>query len=230
MELGISLQEALFGFERTLTHLDGSEFILTSPHTTTSGEITTNNDILTVEGLGMPIYTQNTQSQSRPQRGRLYVKVRLDLPSRMWLTTEEQRETLRGLLPDREGKVSSPPVIKPTVPQEIDQKSSQQVTQITQITQITQRDKVTVSGVVSDIKSLIQDKTEQIISKFKTKFGNIGRGSTQTIDMTKSTTSNIKRPTTSSPQTQFQQTSSQMRNEPIKTQPIKSTRFNRRFF
>ena len=53
MDMSISLREALFGFERTFSHLDGSKFTVRSR----PGEIYGADDILMIENLGTYIHT-----------------------------------------------------------------------------------------------------------------------------------------------------------------------------
>lgn len=98
-EVSISIAEALLGFEKELTHLDGKTFTVTS----NEGEITSPDDILMIPGLGMPIYKprggETYDSIEEMPRGRLFIKVKVDFPRRMWLDEEGQKK-LSELLPN----------------------------------------------------------------------------------------------------------------------------------
>lgn len=87
VELSISLADALLGFERSITHLDGKEVVLGSKR----GEICGTGDVLVVPGLGMPVYDQDKV------RGRLFVRIRVDMPKRLWLDGAEAHEMERLL-------------------------------------------------------------------------------------------------------------------------------------
>lgn len=87
LELSISLADALLGFERSITHLDGREVVLGSKR----GEICGTGDVLVVPGLGMPVYGQDKV------RGRLFVRIRVDMPKRLWLDGADAREMERLL-------------------------------------------------------------------------------------------------------------------------------------
>lgn len=88
MDLKISLREALLGFERMVKHLDGKEFWVRAR----KGEITNGNDVLMLRDMGMPVYGQPTV------RGRLFVKIRVEFPKKMWLEGP-QLQMFESLLP-----------------------------------------------------------------------------------------------------------------------------------
>ena len=88
-ELTVSLREALFGFERTIEMLDGTELVLKSQE----GEILTHNDCLVVEQHGMPVW------RSEGERGRLFVLVKVAMPKNMSaLAGGGHKEELQRLL------------------------------------------------------------------------------------------------------------------------------------
>lgn len=91
MELSISFKEALLGFDRTVQHLDGSTFAVKSP----DNEISAPNDVYELDNLGMPIYSPRSQITGR---GKLYVKLVVEFPAKMWLN-ETDRVKLESLLP-----------------------------------------------------------------------------------------------------------------------------------
>lgn len=96
MDMKLTLQEALFGFERNFTHLDGSQFTLRSQ----SGQVYGPDDVLMVDGLGMVVFRQRMGRQEKhtaPSRGRLFVRVQLEMPKRLALS-EEERGSLAQLL------------------------------------------------------------------------------------------------------------------------------------
>lgn len=88
MDLKISLREALLGFERMVKHLDGKDFWIRAR----KGEITAGNDVLVLRDMGMPVFGQPLV------RGRLFVKIRVEFPKKMWLEGP-QLQMLESLLP-----------------------------------------------------------------------------------------------------------------------------------
>ena len=52
MEMKLSLRECLLGFEKSITHLDGTKYIVKS----LPGEVIGSHDVLMVKELGMPVY------------------------------------------------------------------------------------------------------------------------------------------------------------------------------
>lgn len=83
MELAVSLKEALLGFERTLSHLDGHEFTVRSA----PGKVTRPGDVLTLKGEGMPKH--NFPSEF----GDLKVAITVAFPASL---SEAQAEALRA--------------------------------------------------------------------------------------------------------------------------------------
>jgi len=79
MEIKINLTEALLGFEYKFQHLDGNTVSIRSK----PGDIAGADAVLMVPSLGMPVYDQPKQ------RGRLFVKCKLQLPKKLWLEGEE---------------------------------------------------------------------------------------------------------------------------------------------
>jgi hypothetical protein len=72
VELRISILEALFGFKRNITQLDGSSLLIQSP----SNAVIQPTDVFALDGHGMPVFRQHGK------RGRLFVKIKLELPTR----------------------------------------------------------------------------------------------------------------------------------------------------
>jgi DnaJ-class molecular chaperone len=85
--LKISLKDALLGFEKPLKHLDGKEIWIRSR----KGDITAAEDILILNEMGMPIYG------NKKSRGRLFIKISVEFPKKMWLENEE-KDQLEKLL------------------------------------------------------------------------------------------------------------------------------------
>ena len=72
-EMTISLQEALFGFERAIELLDGTTLVLKSRE----GEILKNDECLVVEDYGMPVW------RAERERGRLFVLIKIAMPENL---------------------------------------------------------------------------------------------------------------------------------------------------
>ena len=87
MDLKISLSEALLGFEKAVKHLDGKEIWIKSR----KGEISSPDDILMLNDLGMPIFGRPTS------KGKLYIRIKIEFPRKMWLD-EFQLKALERLL------------------------------------------------------------------------------------------------------------------------------------
>ena len=73
MTLGITLTEALVGFEKRIRHLDGHEVLLARSAVTRPG------DVMVVEGEGMPV-SSTSSSSSSSSNGRLIVHVQVQFP------------------------------------------------------------------------------------------------------------------------------------------------------
>lgn len=82
----ITPQESLFGFNRTIRHLDGVDFVI---HTS-EGSITPHNAMLAVDGLGMPVFINQNRGSTLFKRGNLYVRVSCKWPDRMWLKGRDE--------------------------------------------------------------------------------------------------------------------------------------------
>jgi DnaJ-class molecular chaperone len=94
MELHISLIDALFGFEKEISHLDNSQFTIRSKE----GETVSPDEVLCIDGLGMPIYTGHTSVIRTSPRGNLFIRIKLDLPKRLPSLLPEEKELLMKLL------------------------------------------------------------------------------------------------------------------------------------
>jgi DnaJ family protein B protein 4 len=121
MECKISFYEMFLGFEKNFKHLDGTSFILKSKE----GEMILPNEIMMIEGLGMPIYSPNQKKSKLPaKRGRLFVKIKIDSssstassssssssvsPSRITFTAEEREKLLKIF----QAKGYQPPPVSP---------------------------------------------------------------------------------------------------------------------
>ena len=73
-DIRVSLREALMGFEHSFKLLDGRSVTVKSR----PNEVTSPDAVFIVADLGMPIY----QSAGR---GRLFIRVKIDFPKKMWL-------------------------------------------------------------------------------------------------------------------------------------------------
>jgi len=98
MEHKLSLVEALLGFEFAFRHLDDHVVVVKSvaEHVTSSGEL------VTVEGEGMPLPKRSNE------KGDLYIKFSIQMPTTAELGTLESKTQLRSLFP----KVSALPLIQ----------------------------------------------------------------------------------------------------------------------
>jgi len=96
IDINISLREALFGFERNITHLDGTFVVVRSR----PGEVYSSGEVLAIDNLGMPVFRQ-PPSMSRQDnavyRGRLFLRMSVDMPKKISLNDEE-RESLDTIL------------------------------------------------------------------------------------------------------------------------------------
>lgn len=114
LTLKISLRDALLGFEREMTHLDGSKFVIKSK----KDEVTGANDVLILDGLGMPIYGQ------KGKRGRMFVQIVLEMPKKLWLDAEGQK-VMDQLLPGKSVRQSkNRSASKETLPEFVPSRSS----------------------------------------------------------------------------------------------------------
>ena len=86
MEQTITLKDALLGFTRTFTHLDGRKVTIDQ-----SSVITQPESVKKIIGEGMPIHEMGSD------HGNLYVKFHVNLPKKL---TKEQQEAVKALLED----------------------------------------------------------------------------------------------------------------------------------
>jgi len=89
IDYNLSLTEALLGYEFAIRHLDDRIVIIKSQ----ADHVTSPNDVVFVEGEGMPVPKRTVD------RGDLYIKMNLVMPTSKELGTEETRKKLRDLLP-----------------------------------------------------------------------------------------------------------------------------------
>merc|ERR1719231_872976 len=96
LEMDIELVEALCGFRRVVTQLDGRQLVVTSVP-----EVLGDNDLRLIRGEGMPVY------RDPYTRGNLYIKFSVNFPDANW-TGPENLKRLEALLPPR-AAVEPPP-------------------------------------------------------------------------------------------------------------------------
>jgi len=89
IEYDITLTEALLGYEIAFRHLDERIVVVKSQ----PGKVTSPNDIVVVEGEGMPVH------KSPMSRGDLLVKLNIVMPTPKELADENLRKQLATLLP-----------------------------------------------------------------------------------------------------------------------------------
>ena len=88
-EISVTLAEALSGFSRVVVkHLDGRGIHIVHPR----GKILSPNEILKVEGEGMPL-------KRGENKGDLYLVVKIEFPEAGWLKSDAEYEALQKLLP-----------------------------------------------------------------------------------------------------------------------------------
>eukprot|EP00037_Helgoeca_nana_P018321 m.175180 g.175180 ORF g.175180 m.175180 type:complete len:426 (+) comp24398_c0_seq1:2121-3398(+) len=87
-KMDISLGEALTGFRRIVTHLDGRKVVISSP----AGKVVKHEDVKIISGEGMPKY------RSPFEKGRLFVIFQVAFPED-GLIDEKSAVALRKLLP-----------------------------------------------------------------------------------------------------------------------------------
>lgn len=96
VELNISISEALFGFERNITMLDGNVLYFRSP----SSRVVRPGDIFTIDGYGMPLFRQ------APMRGNLFINIIFSMPNCIQLDDDSMSQ-LKGLLNNLTGESPS---------------------------------------------------------------------------------------------------------------------------
>lgn len=94
IELDVSLREALLGFERVITHLDGASFTVRS----CDDEVYSPDDVLVIDDMGMPFYSPDGGGRSTG-RGKLFMKLVVHFPGKTMKLSEEDRAALDRLLP-----------------------------------------------------------------------------------------------------------------------------------
>lgn len=78
MDVNITLQEALFGFFRSVKHLNGRNVWFQSP----KNEVIQADDVFMIEGEGMPIYSRDHEDMysGHRKKGNLFIRIRLSMP------------------------------------------------------------------------------------------------------------------------------------------------------
>lgn len=102
MECTISLAEVLLGFERIVTHLDGSQFTIRSKE----GDLVHPEEVFMIENLGMPVYRSSGARVGKGkvlERGRLFIKMKVEIPSKLSFTAEE-RQLLQKIFQNKQGQ------------------------------------------------------------------------------------------------------------------------------
>jgi len=89
IDYNLSLTEALLGYEFAVRHLDDRIIVIKSP----LDHVTSPNDVVFVEGEGMPLPKRTSE------RGDLYIKMTIVMPTLKELGSEESRRKLRECLP-----------------------------------------------------------------------------------------------------------------------------------
>lgn len=89
VDVNITLQEALFGFYRSLNHLDGHEVWFKSP----KNEVIQADDVFVIEGEGMPIYSREYEDlhSGYKRKGNLFIRIRLSMPQHFATHTPEAK-------------------------------------------------------------------------------------------------------------------------------------------
>jgi DnaJ homolog subfamily A member 2 len=96
-DLRVTLVEALSGFSRVvLKHLDGRGIHLDHPR----GKVLHPGQVLKVSGEGMPI-------KRSEEKGDLYLIVKIDFPEDGWLTSDDDFDGLKKLLPPPEAPIEA---------------------------------------------------------------------------------------------------------------------------
>ncbi|XP_059534369.1 dnaJ homolog subfamily A member 4 isoform X2 [Myotis daubentonii] len=91
LKMKVQLSEALCGFKKTVTTLDGRVLVITSK----SGEVIKHGDLKCVRNEGMPIY------KAPLERGSLVVQFLVVFPEKLWLPLDKLPQ-LEALLPPRQ--------------------------------------------------------------------------------------------------------------------------------
>ena len=91
-DITISLREALFGFQKTIVHLDGKEIKVFSKE----GDITQFNDCFIIQGQGMPTF-QGQLGNAKQSKGRLFIRATIDMPKNLNLRDAKDLEDFERL-------------------------------------------------------------------------------------------------------------------------------------
>jgi hypothetical protein len=99
MSIKVPLIDALLGFERKVTLLNGSNVWIASP----PGRTTGHDDTFVLEGLGMPIPDDPMRSH-----GDLYIHIEVGMPQQLQLSSEDRQSLQRiiGVSSAATGKAS----------------------------------------------------------------------------------------------------------------------------
>ncbi len=84
-DIDLSLKEALFGYNKKITHLDGREFYIES------NKITQPDEIRIVTGEGMPVH------KFPSQKGDLYIEFKVNLPKSL---SKKEKELVQEIFPE----------------------------------------------------------------------------------------------------------------------------------
>lgn len=84
-DIDLSLKEALFGYNKKITHLDGREFYIES------NKITQPDEVRIVTGEGMPVH------KFPSQKGDLYIKFKVNLPKSL---SKKEKELVQEIFPE----------------------------------------------------------------------------------------------------------------------------------
>jgi DnaJ family protein B protein 4 len=132
-ELTISLKEMLLGFERVLSHIDGSQFIVKSKE----GEINGFDEVVVIEGMGMPIYSSKKKKEKEKdhnkkesneksgEKGKLFIKIKVSIPRSLSFSTEE-RQQLQKMFLTKESSSKISPAMRKVLPSFVANKSDLQ--------------------------------------------------------------------------------------------------------
>jgi DnaJ-class molecular chaperone len=96
IQVSISINEALLGFDKIITHIDGKLLHISRKR----GVVTSPGDVLVVRNKGMPIFGETDRF------GDLYVKIKCEFPRKLWLDQNRVHE-LEALLPQRSKRDSA---------------------------------------------------------------------------------------------------------------------------
>jgi len=112
MQMKISLSEALTGFSRTVTTLDGSKIAVTQ----IPGDFVKHEGVKIAQGQGMPIY------RNPFEKGNLIIKFQVTYPDKDWFTSSDCANVakLAALLPQKEDQAVESDEVEEVVLEEFD--------------------------------------------------------------------------------------------------------------